>query len=203
MYASGFREKIPTLLWLFFTWVINVPAATILIVDDSAMMRNMLKRAAAASGAPIGRVLEAGNGREALEALRSGQYQLVISDWEMPEMSGLDLCREIRSRVSVSYTYFILLTARTGTLTGGINTAGVSRGFGSGSGTLDGHGTTRMQVPFGGSGSGSALAGGARKIRPTNRPRAKSRSRGRAGGRSRASSSRKSHVQASVSRTLR
>jgi putative two-component system response regulator len=60
-------------------------------------------------------VTRATNGREALEALRSGQYQLVISDWEMPEMSGLDLCREIRSRVSVSYTYFILLTARTGT----------------------------------------------------------------------------------------
>jgi len=54
-----------------------------------------------------------------------------------------------------------LITARTGTLTGGINTAGVSRGFGSGTGTLDGHGTTRMQVPFGGSGSGNALAGGA------------------------------------------
>jgi hypothetical protein len=53
-----------------------------------------------------------------------------------------------------------LITARTGTLTGGINTAGVSRGFGAGSGTLDGHGTTRMQVPFGGSGSGNALAGG-------------------------------------------
>jgi len=53
-----------------------------------------------------------------------------------------------------------LITARTGTLTGGINTAGVSRGFGSGTGTLDGHGTTRMQVPFGGSGSGNALAGG-------------------------------------------
>jgi hypothetical protein len=54
-----------------------------------------------------------------------------------------------------------LITARTGTLTGGINTAGVSRGFGSGTGTLDGHGTTRMQVPLGGSGSGSALGGGA------------------------------------------
>jgi protein TonB len=54
-----------------------------------------------------------------------------------------------------------LITARTGTLTGGINTAGVSRGFGSGSGTLDGHGTTRMQLPLGGSGSGNALAGGA------------------------------------------
>lgn len=53
-----------------------------------------------------------------------------------------------------------LITARTGTLTGGINTAGVSRGFGSGTGTLDGHGTTRMQVPLGGSGSGTALGGG-------------------------------------------
>jgi outer membrane biosynthesis protein TonB len=53
-----------------------------------------------------------------------------------------------------------LITARTGTLTGGINTAAVSRGFGGGSGTLDGHGTTRMQVPLGGSGSGNALAGG-------------------------------------------
>ncbi|MGQ0430105.1 MAG: AgmX/PglI C-terminal domain-containing protein [Gammaproteobacteria bacterium] len=52
-----------------------------------------------------------------------------------------------------------LITARTGTLTGGINTAGVSRGFGAGTGTLDGHGTTRMQVPFGGSGSGNALSG--------------------------------------------
>ena len=53
-----------------------------------------------------------------------------------------------------------LITTRTGTLTGGINTAGVSRGFGSGTGTLDGHGTTRMQMPFGGSGGGNALRGG-------------------------------------------
>lgn len=53
-----------------------------------------------------------------------------------------------------------LITTRTGTLTGGINTAGVSSGFGSGTGTLDGHGTTRMQVPFGGSGTGSAMRGG-------------------------------------------
>ncbi|MGH8249322.1 MAG: AgmX/PglI C-terminal domain-containing protein [Steroidobacteraceae bacterium] len=52
-----------------------------------------------------------------------------------------------------------LITARTGTLTGGINTAGISRGFGSGTGTLDGHGTTRMQLPFGGSGAGNAIGG--------------------------------------------
>ncbi len=53
-----------------------------------------------------------------------------------------------------------LITARTGTISGGVNTAGVSRGFGAGAGTLGGHGTTRMQVPLGGSGSGKALTGG-------------------------------------------
>jgi TonB family protein len=57
-----------------------------------------------------------------------------------------------------------LITARTGTLTGGINTAGVSRGFGAGSGTLDGHGTTRMQVPLGGSGSGNSLSGAGNNV---------------------------------------
>src|SRR6185295_19395763 len=35
--------------------------------------------------------------------------------WEMPTMSGLELCREVRRRMSSGYTYFILLTARTGT----------------------------------------------------------------------------------------
>jgi len=53
-----------------------------------------------------------------------------------------------------------LVTSKAGAASGGINTAAVSRGFGYGAGNLDGHGTTRMQVPFGGSGSGSALRGG-------------------------------------------
>ncbi len=52
-----------------------------------------------------------------------------------------------------------LVTSKAGTLSGGINTAAVSQGFGYGTGTLDGHGTTQMQVPFGGSGSGSAVSG--------------------------------------------
>lgn len=53
-----------------------------------------------------------------------------------------------------------LVTSKAGAASGGINTAAVSKGFGYGAGNLDGHGTTRMQVPFGGSGSGSALRGG-------------------------------------------
>lgn len=69
-----------------------------------------------------------------------------------------------------------LITARTGTLTGGINTAGVSRGFGAGTGTLDGHGTTRMQVPFGGSGAGNALAGAGDNVSRTGGGKKASRS---------------------------
>jgi TonB family protein len=52
-----------------------------------------------------------------------------------------------------------LITSKAGAASGGVNTASVSRGFGYGAGNLDGHGTTQMQVPFGGSGSGSALRG--------------------------------------------
>jgi periplasmic protein TonB len=55
-----------------------------------------------------------------------------------------------------------LITSKAGSASTGINTAGQSRGFGGGSGNLGGASSTRMQVPFGGSGSGSALAGGGR-----------------------------------------
>lgn len=70
-----------------------------------------------------------------------------------------------------------LITTRTGTLTGGINTAGVSSGFGSGSGTLDGHGTTRMQVPLGGSGAGNAISGGGDGASRSGKGKKASRSR--------------------------
>ncbi len=49
-----------------------------------------------------------------------------------------------------------LVTSKAGATSGGINTAEVSKGFGYGAGSLEGHGTTQMQVPFGGSGAGSA-----------------------------------------------
>ena len=60
-------------------------------------------------------VTKACDGRAAFEEVRSGQFQIVISDWEMPDMNGVELCREVRRQVTSSYTYFILLTARRGT----------------------------------------------------------------------------------------
>lgn len=55
------------------------------------------------------------NGLEALELVRTGQFRLVISDWDMPKMNGLELCREIRRRQASGYTYVILLTSHEGT----------------------------------------------------------------------------------------
>lgn len=63
----------------------------ILIVDDSSVVRSMVKKAIAMAGLEIGEVLEAGNGREALEALQSHWVDIVFTDLHMPEMTGIEL----------------------------------------------------------------------------------------------------------------
>ncbi|MCL2641230.1 MAG: response regulator [Phycisphaerales bacterium] len=61
-------------------------------------------------------VASASNGRQALEMLRSLEdISLVISDWDMPEMTGPELCQAIRKENLPRYVYVILLTARQGT----------------------------------------------------------------------------------------
>jgi putative two-component system response regulator len=84
----------------------------VLIVEDDDFAADVLENALARFGYEVAK---ARNGREALERVRSGLYRLVISDWEMPEMSGVELCRQIRQQYSGGYVYTILLTARRGT----------------------------------------------------------------------------------------
>jgi putative two-component system response regulator len=81
----------------------------VLIVDDDEIALMVLQEALVSSGYEV---QTARNGKEALEALASGGGRLVITDWEMPTMSGLDLCRAIRSDHMRGYVYIILLTAR-------------------------------------------------------------------------------------------
>jgi len=57
----------------------------------------------------------AADARRAMQCMRSGQYRMVVSAWEMPGMSGLELCRHIREHYFSGYVYIILLTARRGT----------------------------------------------------------------------------------------
>lgn len=84
----------------------------ILIVEDDSLAVEMLEHALTQFGYEV---TTACNGREALEWIRSGQFRLVVSDWEMPEMSGIELCKQIRTRSSTGYIYVILLTSYSGT----------------------------------------------------------------------------------------
>jgi putative two-component system response regulator len=80
----------------------------ILIVDDDDIALELLEHALTQSGFEVEPVH---NGVEALDRIRSGQFRMVISDWEMPQMSGLELCRAIRERRCGAYTYVILVTS--------------------------------------------------------------------------------------------
>ena len=56
-------------------------------------------------------VVSAANGVEAWEKFDRDPFRVIISDWMMPDMDGLQLCAKIRERPKTDYTYFILLTA--------------------------------------------------------------------------------------------
>ncbi len=67
----------------------------ILIVDDSAMMRAMIKRVIKLADVQVDDILEATNGAEALELLKQHDIQLLLTDINMPVMNGADMLREI------------------------------------------------------------------------------------------------------------
>ena len=81
----------------------------ILVVDDDEITRDMLEFALTESGYDV---VTACDGHEALAVLDKGDCRFVISDWEMPNLDGLELCRAIRSGDFNSYIYVILLTSR-------------------------------------------------------------------------------------------
>jgi two-component system chemotaxis response regulator CheY len=67
----------------------------ILIVDDSAMMRAMIKRVTAICEVPIDHIYEAANGAEALQVLETHDVQALFTDINMPVMTGTELLRHI------------------------------------------------------------------------------------------------------------
>ncbi len=83
----------------------------ILVVDDDEIALELLRNTLVQAGYEVE---VARDGRQALEILRAGAHRLVISDWEMPEMNGIELCRKIRDRHFGGYIYVILVTARDG-----------------------------------------------------------------------------------------
>ena len=84
----------------------------VLVVDDDEVTAAVLEHSMIEFGYDV---TVARNGREAFELLRSGEIRMVVSDWCMPEMTGVELCRRIRQRRSGTYVYIILLTSNSST----------------------------------------------------------------------------------------
>jgi len=73
---------------------------TVMIVDDSKAMRLIVRRTLRQAGYADLEVVEATNGKEALDLIVKDEPFLVLSDWNMPEMSGIELLTELRRRES-------------------------------------------------------------------------------------------------------
>ena len=80
-----------------------------LVVEDSTLQRRVLSASLRKWGFEVH---EADSGRAALEICQNFPPDVVVSDWMMPEMNGLDFCREFRAMPRDSYGYFILLTSK-------------------------------------------------------------------------------------------
>ena len=83
----------------------------ILLVEDDAPTSYAMAQLLGALGHEV---VTAANGVEALSLLQHHCVQLVLSDWMMPLMDGLELCRRVRGLAGRTYTYFVLFTCKRG-----------------------------------------------------------------------------------------
>jgi len=81
----------------------------VLIVDDFATMRRILRNILKQIG--FTNITEADNGINALKKLKKEKYDLILSDWNMPEMPGIDLLNTIRADDELKGIPFIMVTA--------------------------------------------------------------------------------------------
>jgi len=81
----------------------------ILVVDDDLVTRTVIQKYLNKAGFDV---TLAGNGAEALRALDDRFFPIVLSDWIMPELTGLQLCETIRKKKTDGYVFIILVTSR-------------------------------------------------------------------------------------------
>lgn len=81
----------------------------VLVVDDSKAQRRVLALQLQRWGY---QVTEASSGEEALDACRTTPFEMVLSDWMMPGMTGLEFCRQFKELPREGYGYFVLLTSK-------------------------------------------------------------------------------------------
>ena len=81
----------------------------VLIVDDFATMRRILKNILRQIG--FTNIYEADDGKSALNMLKKQKFDLILCDWNMPEMSGLELLNKVRSDNELKGIPFVMVTA--------------------------------------------------------------------------------------------
>lgn len=85
------------------------PLSVLAVDDDPALLRLIAKTASNAGY----HVVTAGDGQEALDLIRTDCPDLIITDWDMPRLDGLQLCRKLREQKLAQYVFVLLLTAKT------------------------------------------------------------------------------------------
>ena len=81
----------------------------VLVVDDMSTMRRILKNVLRQIG--FSDIVEAENGQEGMKQLKQGGFGLVVSDWNMPVMPGIELLRAVRADPSLKSLPFLMVTA--------------------------------------------------------------------------------------------
>jgi two-component system chemotaxis response regulator CheY len=81
-----------------------------LIVDDSSVMRKIIERSLRQAGVDLEKVVEAGNGAEALGVLRANPVDLILCDINMPVMDGLEFVRQMRTVENAKGVPVVMIT---------------------------------------------------------------------------------------------
>jgi two-component system chemotaxis response regulator CheY len=82
----------------------------VMIVDDSAAIRKILRRVLAQAEVPMGEIHEASDGVEAFEVLKTQAVQLILCDINMPNMDGIELLEKVKGTESLRDVPFLMVT---------------------------------------------------------------------------------------------
>ena len=86
----------------------------VLIIDDSAVMRKIIQRNIQQSGLWVDEFVEAGDGREGVEKVTSNNIDLILCDWNMPNMTGIDFVKAVRVSGQKSNIPIVMVTTEGG-----------------------------------------------------------------------------------------
>lgn len=89
-------------------------AAKVLIIDDSNTMRKIVQRSLRQAGFEFEKILEAGDGQEALSVLESEDVDLILSDINMPNMDGIEFLRQKKENEGIKDIPVVMITTEAG-----------------------------------------------------------------------------------------